>query len=111
MKTRISSGELMDIGDCVGCGMADENFITKGFARTDITLSDKSRKYVTISCDNCKSYKGVTHRDAAGNALSVPNSLIGKYSPAIGKTIESAKDLSEHCKRKGLVQTGQVLGE
>lgn len=92
----------MDVGPCLGCGFDDPNFVVKNYV---------SGKDGLLSCDICRSVKGTVHRDAAGNVLSVPNSLLGKYSPALGKVVESARDFSETCKRKGLVQTGQVLGD
>lgn len=103
MKWRMWNGELIEAGPCLGCGFDDPNFVTKSFVSGEKGL---------LSCDNCKTgvFRG-GHRDAAGNIISIPNSLLGKYSPSIGVVVESAKQVSDICKRKGLVQTGQVLGE
>lgn len=100
MKWKTWNGELIEAGPCLGCGFDDPNFVTNSFVSSVRGL---------LSCDNCKCIARGGHRDAEGNILSVPNSLLGKYSPAIGTTIESARQLSDHCKKHGLVQTGQVL--
>jgi hypothetical protein len=100
MKWQMWNGELIEAGPCLGCGFDDPNFVTHSFVSGEKGL---------ISCDHCGTVKRSGHRDAMGNVISVPNSLIGKYSPAIGGVIESAKQLSDHCKKHGLVQTGQPL--
>jgi len=73
-----------------------------------ITKFDKELNQLLEYCNLCEniSYASQGFRDAQGNKVSMSDSLIGKYSYALGSPILSKRHFANELKKSGLIQAG-----